>query len=39
MIETMFSIILLPFAALAVVFTVAIGVGLIKGAFDAISKK
>lgn len=36
MIETLFAIILTPIAVLAAVFTVAIGIGVIKGLFKAV---
>jgi hypothetical protein len=38
MIQVLLGIILLPFAAIAVVFTGALGVGLIKGIYQALLK-
>ena len=39
MLEIIFSIILMPFAALAVVFAGAFGVGVVKGIYEHILKK
>lgn len=39
MIQTLIGIILMPFAALSVVFTGAIGVGLVKGIYETLFKK
>ena len=39
MIQTLIAIILMPFAAMAVVFTGALGVAIVKTTFDAIFKR
>lgn len=39
MLETLFGIILMPFAVIAVVFTGALGVGLVVGTYNAIFKR
>lgn len=39
MIETLIGIILMPFAVIAVVFTGALGVGIVKATYDAIFKQ
>ena len=39
MIQTLIAIILMPFAAMAVVFTGALGVAIVKATFDAIFKR
>lgn len=39
MIQTLIGIILLPFAATAIVFTGALGVGVVKATYDAIFKR